>query len=70
MPKKLPATPANLYKYQKYLNSLKRYLKEGEEMGYVLDTPRRLKYEQLFSLNELANIDLSKDENLIENLKE
>ena len=70
MPKRLPATPANLYKYQKYLNSLKRYLKEGEELGYILDTPRRLKYEQLFSLNEKANIDLSEDEDLVGNLKQ
>ena len=44
MPKRLPATPVNLYKYQKYLNSLKKYIEEGEELGYVLDSSRRQKY--------------------------
>ena len=55
MPKRLPATRENLQKYEKYLHSLRKYLQEGEERGYVLDTPRRLKYEKLFAKQEPTN---------------
>ena len=41
MPKKLPATPENLMKYEKYVISLKRYFQEGEAMGMYYDNKTR-----------------------------
>ena len=34
------------------MHSLQKYIQDGEELGHFLDTPRREKYEKLFSRNE------------------
>ena len=47
-PKRLPATTANLVKYEKYLTSLQSYIAKSEELGHYIDATERAKFNKLF----------------------